>query len=456
MEDKYSEYTTILDKQKVALSVNDTAGIPPVMHNETMTCQKKYETQGKKSITITVALLICICVLSSIIGGSLCFGGNVLYNRLNNDEHYTVTYPPDNGENTQQSTQTNTDIKTNNGENSDITINADSVVAPATAVAVKVLPSIVGIRVTTKISSGRYGTYETSGEGSGVIYTTDGYIITNYHVVEMMVTSSGERNPNSSMEVYLCQDTEQAYEATLIGYDISSDLAVIKIEQDNLCAVELGDSDEILVGDIAIALGNPGGLEFMGSVSQGIISGLNRVITVEETYENITLIQTDAAINPGNSGGALVNSEGKLIGINSVKIVKDGYEGMGFALPVNDVVDICNDIIKDGNTNAAYLGLEFNTSYTPEYLEAYGYPVGLVISSVAQGSPAETAGFETEDILTSFGGAKIESTTDLINEKAKYKSGDTVVITVYRLTLVGSGWNRQWVGNYIDLTVTLG
>lgn len=442
MEDNnYNEYTTILDRKDVVRSDN---------------AQHIKETKINRHITISVALLVCICVLSGIIGGAFFFGGDFLYDQLSEGDHYMVTYPPGNGENTQQSTQTNTDIKTNNGENSNITINADSVVAPATAVAVKVLPSIVGIRVTTKISSGRYGTYETSGEGSGVIYTTNGYIITNYHVVEMMVTSSGEPNPNSSMKVYLCQDTEQAYDASLIGYDISSDLAVIKIQQENLCAVELGDSDEILVGDIAIALGNPGGLEFMGSVSQGIISGLNRVITVEETYENITLIQTDAAINPGNSGGALVDAEGKLIGINSVKIVEDGYEGMGFALPVNDVIEICNDIIQNGNTNTAYLGLEFNTSYTPEYLEAYGYPVGLVISSVAQNSPAEIAGFETEDILTSFGGAKIESTTDLINEKAKYKSGDTVVITVYRLTLVGSGWNRQWVGNYIDLTVTLG
>ena len=448
MDDNYSDYTTILDKKEVELPITTAA---PATVNVPDNTQESDKTKVRKLITMNLALLVCICLLSSIVGGMMFFGGNVLYDKLFDEESYAATYNPENNQDAgnQQSTETNTDIKTNNGNSSsDITINVDSVVAPATAVAVKVLPSIVGIRVTTQVSSGRYGTYETSGEGSGVIYTTDGYIITNYHVVEMMVTSSGERNPNSNMEVYLCQDVEQAYDAELIGYDISSDLAVIKIDQDNLSAVELGDSDKISVGDIAIALGNPGGLEFMGSVSQGIISGLNRVITVEETYENITLIQTDAAINPGNSGGALVDSEGKLIGINSVKIVEDGYEGMGFALPVNDVVEICNYIIKNGNTNTAYLGLEFNTSYTPEYLEAYGYPVGLVVSSVAQGSPAEAAGFETEDILTSFGGVAISSTTDLINEKAKYQSGDTVIITVYRLTLVGSGWNRQWVGSW--------
>lgn len=439
MDDKkdYSEYTTILDKKQVEMLTPEQKSIKDFTGNK----GGLNEDKGK-AVKVSVAFFIFICIISGLIGGVLFLGGSLIYDTIKPSEEYCLKTP---GE-----------IQTNSTGSSGVTIEVDSVISPATAVAAKVLPSIVGIRVTTQVTSGRYGTYETSGEGSGVIYTTDGYIITNYHVIEMMITSSGENNPNSTMKVYLCQDQEQAYDASVIGYDISSDLAVIKIEETNLSAVELGESKSLAVGDIAIALGNPGGLEFMGSVSQGIISGLNRVITVEETYENITLIQTDAAINPGNSGGALVDIEGKLIGINSVKIVKDGYEGMGFAIPVEDVISICNNIIKNGNSNSAYLGLEFNTSYTPEYLQAYGYPAGLVISSVAQGSPAEEAGIEIEDILTSFGGATVESTAELIKQKAKYNSGDSVEVVVYRLTLTGSGWNRKWTGSYVNLTVILG
>lgn len=441
----FSEYTTILDKKDVDMPINPQ--FQEKKPESPLTPKKE-----KKTITVSIAFLLIICIVSGLAGGVAFFGGSLLLDDRRTEAGYAMSASPaakNEGNNTP------VDIKTNT-ETTEVNNSADGNVSPATAVAVKVLPSIVGIKVTTKINSGPYGTYETSGEGSGVIYTTDGYIITNYHVIEMMVTSSGEKNPNSAMTVYLCQDTEQAYEATVVGYDISSDLAVIKIEKDDLSAIELGNSDALRVGDIAIALGNPGGLEFMGSVSQGIISGLNRVITVEETYENITLIQTDAAINPGNSGGALVDSNGQLIGINSVKIVENGYEGMGFAIPVKDVIEICNDIIQNGNANSAYLGLEFNTNYTPEHLEAYGYPVGLVISSIAQDSPASVAGFEKEDILTSFGGAEITSIDDLIREKAKYKPGDTVEVVVYRLELVGSGWNRKWVGSYVDLTVTLG
>lgn len=439
MDDKkdYSEYTTILDKKQVEMLTPEQKSIKDFTGNK----GGLNEDKGK-AVKVSVAFFIFICIISGLIGGVLFLGGSLIYDTIKPSEEYCLKTPEE--------------IQTNSTGSSGVTIEVDSVISPATAVAAKVLPSIVGIRVTTQVTSGRYGTYETSGEGSGVIYTTDGYIITNYHVIEMMITSSGENNPNSTMKVYLCQDQEQAYDASVIGYDISSDLAVIKIEETNLSAVELGESKLLAVGDIAIALGNPGGLEFMGSVSQGIISGLNRVITVEETYENITLIQTDAAINPGNSGGALVDVEGKLIGINSVKIVKDGYEGMGFAIPVEDVISICNNIIKNGNSNSAYLGLEFNTSYTPEYLQAYGYPAGLVISSVAQGSPAEEAGIEIEDILTSFGGTTVESTAELIKQKAKYNSGDSVEVVVYRLTLTGSGWNRKWTGSYVNLTVILG
>ena len=231
-------------------------------------------------------------------------------------------------------------------------------------------------------------------------------------------------------------------------------MAVIKINAQNLPKIEIGNSDEINVGDIAIAIGNPGGLDFMGSTSQGIISGLNRNIQTENSYEDLSLIQTDAAINPGNSGGALCDKNGMLIGINSVKLVETGYESMGFAIPSNDVVKICNDIINNGISSNVYLGLEFNENFTAERLEQYGYPAGIVVSYIAENSPAHKAGFDTDDILVSFNGKDIKTTSDLINAKKQCKPGDTVYAKVYRLTLERYGFTQKWVGSYVDLSIT--
>lgn len=344
-----------------------------------------------------------------------------------------------------------TDNNSSNQEN--ITINVDNTNSPATAVAIKVSPSIVGIQVTTITNYGPYGNYESSGEGSGVIYTDDGYIITNYHVISNMLTSSGEKNPNSTLTVYLDQDTSNEISGEVIGYDQSADLAVIKINKTGLTEVEIGDSSQLKLGDTAIALGNPGGLEFMGSITQGIISGLDRIIQTEDSYENLTLIQTDAAINPGNSGGALCNTKGELIGINSVKLVETGYESMGFAIPSNDVVKICDSIIQNGNENIVYLGLEFDSRFTAELLESQGYPTGLVVSDIATDSPAKNAGFETDDILVSFNGVEIKSLSDLTNAKKDCSPGDVVYAKVYRLTPEYYGFSTRWVGKYVNLAI---
>lgn len=409
---------------------------------ENINNQKKY--YSTKSIITT-------CIICSIISAFLSVGIFALVKNDNTDSSYLKSSPADHS---QYISDTSTTVESNEKDDTDITIIADQVYAPAAAVAKKVIPSIVGIRVTTVENYGPYGNYETSGDGSGVIYTQDGYIITNYHVIEEMITSSGENNPDSTLAVYLYQDTANEYEGKVIGYDQRADLAVIKINAQNLPVIEIGNSDEIVVGDIAIAIGNPGGLEFMGSISQGIISGLNRSIQTEGTYESLALIQTDAAINPGNSGGALCDKNGKLIGINSVKLVETGYESMGFAIPSNDVVDICNDIIQNGSSSNIYLGLEFNESFTAERLQQYGYPAGIVVSSIAKDSPAYKAGFKTDDILTNFNGKDISSTEDLIEAKKNCNPGDTVYAKVYRLTLERCGFTQKWVGSYIDIAVT--
>ncbi|OJU13644.1 MAG: hypothetical protein BGN88_06515 [Clostridiales bacterium 43-6] len=258
-----------------------------------------------------------------------------------------------------------------------VNINVDkTAVGLVEAVAEKVSPSVVGIRATTSYDNFFFGEQQQSGEGSGIIYKSDGYIITNYHVI-----STAVENQKSKLEVFLPSDAKTAIAATVVGYEMESDIAVIKIEKTGLQAIEIGDSSKLKVGETAVAVGNPGGLEFMGSVSTGIISGLNRKIQME-TSGDMTLIQTDAAINPGNSGGALVNSEGKLIGVNSAKMAADNFEGMGFAIPVNSVVSICNRILTNKDEKKAFLGVKISTTYTSERLKSMGYPSGVVIEQV--------------------------------------------------------------------------
>ena len=310
------------------------------------------------------------------------------------------------------------------------------------AVAQKVTPSVVGIRTTVSVQGFFGGTQESSGEGSGVIYTSDGYIITNYHVISNAV----DYGKSSKIEVFLSGNTETGYEATVVGYNISNDLAVVKINGKNLNAIEWADSSKLKVGQQAMAIGNPGGLEFMGSATWGIISGLNRVLSTESDGSTTQLIQTDAAINPGNSGGALVNTEGKLIGINSSKLVSESVEGMGFAIPSNTVKEICDRIIAKENNPDPYLGITVSTRYTPEILQGWNLPVGAVVYSVSVDSPADEAGIQRDDIITEFNGNKVTHYNLISDYLAECKPGDKVSIKIY----------RPRSGKYIDGSITIG
>ncbi len=291
-------------------------------------------------------------------------------------------------------------LLTPNKNNVSITVDEKNVGSVAQAVAEKASDSVVGIRTTTSVVNFFGGVSETPGEGSGVIYSADGYIITNYHVIESAVTAGG----NSKIEVFLHNSKDTPYSAAVVGYNISSDLAVIKIEAKGLSPVEIGNSDELSVGQYVVTIGSPGGLEFMGSVTYGIISGLDRVVS---SNSKVPLIQTDAAINPGNSGGALLNTTGKLIGINSSKIVSEEFEGMGFAIPVNTVVEKVERIISRQNEAEPYIGITVSERYSPEVLSYYGFPAGAVVLSVDEGSPAENAGIQKGDIITEFDGNEI-------------------------------------------------
>lgn len=308
-------------------------------------------------------------------------------------------------------------------ENINITVN-ETASSVSEAVAQKCGNSVVGIRTTTSVSSFFGGSEEQTGDGSGVIYTSDGYIITNYHVIKDAVQSS-----KSKIDVFIGTNSSDSYSATVIGYNISCDLAVIKINATNLTPVEFDNSDELKVGQQVITIGAPGGLEFMGSVTSGIISGLDRTVS---TNSALKLIQIDAAINPGNSGGALLNTQGKLIGINSSKIVAEEFEGMGFAIPSNTVKEKCDKIISRKSDSSAYLGVSISSTYTSQVLSFYGYPSGAVVSSVAEGSPAAKAGIERGDIITEFNGVKISEYTVLNDVLYDCDAGDTVAVTIYR------------------------
>lgn len=320
----------------------------------------------------------------------------------------------------------------------------DSYKSSVEAIAAKDLPSVVGVVISYPTSnnnnsgllpffggqqqqSGKNSELQDVSEGSGVIYKENGYIITNYHVVSDAVSNS-----NAVITVYLNDSTDQGYQAKVIGYDAGADLAVLKIEATGLTPIEIGNSDEVQVGQTAIAIGNPGGMDFMGSVSEGIVSGLNRSVTLESGVE-MTLIQTDAAINPGNSGGALVDGTGKLIGISSAKLASENFEGMGFAIPVNNVVQICDQLIANEGKTSPYLGVTLDTRYTAEVLQRLGYPTGVVVNSVAEDSPAANAGIKAGDIITKVGDTATPSYDVLRSELAKHNVGDVIPIEIYRL-----------------------
>lgn len=297
-------------------------------------------------------------------------------------------------------------------------------------IAKKVGPSIVGIKMS--VPAGRQSSFFNGGsstsdsEGSGIIISADGYIMTNYHVVQYADPKSNAGN--TTLTVYL-PDKREA-KATFVGGDSDNDLAVIKINLSDLPVAELGDSSEIEVGDPAVAIGNPLGMEFAGSVTYGVISALNRQLNTGDNSMN--LIQTDAAINPGNSGGALVNSKGQVIGINSAKISESGVEGLGFAIPMNTAKPIIDQLKTYGYVKGKpLLGIQAQ-EVTEQISQMYGFPVGVYIYEVTPGGAAENAGLKKGDILTKLDGTVIKSMSDIDAVKKKHKAGDTVTAIVSR------------------------
>ncbi len=303
------------------------------------------------------------------------------------------------------------------------TYSVENVENPVVAVAQIAGPSVVGVSVTYYEQSLFGQLAEGESEGSGIIYSSDGYIITNYHVIEEAVNSS-------SAAVTITLSDESEYQAEIVGTDDVTDLALLKIEpEEELTPATFADSSNIQVGELAVAIGNPLGQEFAGSVTVGYISALNRDITTDGRTYNV--IQTDAAINPGNSGGALVNSKGEVIGINTIKISDDSVEGLGFAIPSNDALKIIEELKVTGKIIRPYVGI-YGIDLDEITAQRNRLVEGIYVYQVQEGSPAQEAGIQNGDIIVEFDGQEVKTTQELNNIKNQKEIGDSVHVKVYR------------------------
>ena len=323
-------------------------------------------------------------------------------------------------------------------------------------VAAKCTPSTVGIVAKYEVSYNfPYYIPSTSrmaeASGSGFIYSSAGYIITNHHVIE------------NATEITVVLYDGSEYDAELIGSDALSDVAVLKItpaEDVTLIPIEIGDSDKIVVGEQVVAIGCPAGIEFIGTVTDGIISAINRDIELTDDYgrnkKTMTLIQTNATINHGNSGGPLINTRGQVIGINTLKLAED-YEGIGFSIPINGAVAVIEQLIEHGKvverpeedyvSANGIIGIN-GSEITEDEAEYYEIPVGILVIQIDKNSPAAKAGLRRGDIITHYNGIAVSTVSDINAAKGNAKAGDSATVTVYRI-------DNNNNGNTFDITFTL-
>ena len=298
----------------------------------------------------------------------------------------------------------------------------------------KILPSIVGIKVEYTVSS-NFSIYgmgtaksEASASGSGIIISDDGYILTNNHIVATSSSESYYQVSDANKVTVTLYNDDTEYEAKIVGKDEQTDLAVIKIEKTGLSKAEFADSDSIKVGEFAMAVGNPLGMQ--SSITCGVVSAVNREVT-DSDGKKFTLIQTDAAINSGNSGGALVNGEGKVIGINTLKLSGTGIEGMGFTIPINSTTDITSQLIQYSKVKRPYIGIS-GVDLDEKTAKVYNLVVGVYVKSIEDFSAAEKAGVKVGDVIVEADGKKITSMNELNEIKNSHKIGDELKIKVNR------------------------
>ena len=358
--------------------------------------------------------IVALVLACAIVGGGAGVGGAALYQNMSRGG--TVVYEG-------ERPKVQTVVNNNNGEP----------MTPEQLYAAN-LASCVGITVNTTVNI--YGQTTTSAAtGSGFVLTQDGYIVTNYHVIE-------DATKDSSVTIEVSFSDGSKYTAKLVGGEQDNDIAVLKIDATGLQPVTLGDSSQLVVGESVYAIGNPLG-ELTYTLTDGIVSALDRLITTSSQDANgntvsttLNVLQTNCAINPGNSGGPLFDSYGNVVGVVSAKMTESSSgvsaEGLGFAIPINDVKDIINDLIEHGYvTGKPYMGVQVQS--VPDYVQNYGVSAGAYVVSVAEGSCAEKAGLQQGDIIIAIDDTAIDTSSALTAAlSSNYKAGDTATLTIIR------------------------
>ena len=357
--------------------------------------QPKKKRPGTKKTLAAVALVL-VCALAGVGGGVLgaalmrSTSGPVVYKAVQSD-----------------------------GSTSASTTAASGDALTIAQIAEKVKPSVVEVTTSSVQTNGIFAQYVTEGAGSGVIISEDGYILTNNHVIE----------GQSSIKVTTSDGQE--YDATVVGTDDKTDIAVLKIEASGLTPAVIGDSDSLVVGETAVAVGNPLG-ELGGTVTDGIISALDREVTVEG--KNMTLLQTSAAVSPGNSGGGLFNEKGELVGIVNAKSGGDNVEGIGFAVPINTAMEVAEQLIVNGYVSGRpAMGIQvIAIADLQTAMQAGVSQLGVYVQSVDPGSAAEQAGLQVGDLFVSVDGTAVSTTSDVTAVLDEHQVGDVIEVQVVR------------------------
>lgn len=367
---------------------------------------------SKNSNRKQIATTVVASFVSAVVGGACALG---VYVGLNKEPAKAL-----------ETSKTNTGsiVETSNPNLSQVSLTNYS--DTAIYAAQKALPSMVSISVEYDVNY--MGMKKTvAGSGSGVILSEDGYILTNNHVISSADSSSFYQVSDAkSIKVKIYGDDTE-YSAEIIGTDSQTDLAVLKIDKTGLTAAEFGDSSSVQIGEFVLAIGNPYNLEY--SVTAGIISALNREMTVENTTYNV--IQADCAINSGNSGGALVNSKGEVIGITTLKLAGDGIEGVSFAIPINETVPIYKELIEKGKISRPFFGIS-GIDLDEATAIRNGLTKGIYVDSVVSGSGAEDTGIMAGDVIVSFDGKDVSTMDELNAIKNTKNIGDKIEIKLYR------------------------
>ncbi len=406
-----------------------------VSESKPTTPKKKKKHTGLKA----VALILCMAIVA---GGSI-----QVYKYIDSNSPKVSDYEDESSANDNEKDDTDIVAPLNNSSDDEelpslIELASRTDAMPIPDIVDSIMPSVVGISATFEYTSQSYnwgwgyGTPEEQkqqmvGTGTGIVMTEDGYIVTNAHVVY----DSSEYKCGEAVEVSVLFSDETELEAKIIAYDEETDIAVLKVDETGLTPATFGNSDELRVGELVIAVGNPLGFDLFGSVTSGIVSALDRQISINE--KNMNLIQTDAAINSGNSGGPLLNSCGQVIGINSAKMSSSysssaSIEGLGFAIPIDEAKVIIDDLI-----NYKYVKgrpqIGISTRDVSETVSRYyNIPMGVYVAAVQEGSTAEFAGIEIGDVIIGIQGEPVTTGEELNDIKNQYKAGEEITLTITR------------------------